>query len=681
MTARSILTPLQLTAASVLLDNQGIAPLPAALTSALLAFNSTALISAYTSAVSAYLASSFKTDSTLEQLLSLGAGVCPALGNSIPAAPLGSFSSLVYFTQSTGGVAVQNLPVSPYGFSGLVEQLGNAYLGSGDAGRFAQGFLTAQGYISVTNDFINSAVNVNSYLGPTFVNQDLLITANVAAVNSDLVNFGVDLQRQGQLWDLGNIELYGTPAGLMQQLAKQAKTQPSTIPSLRQAMLAQGATDQLIRDLVTDNRQSLFNPDGLTENQFDRAQKLAYQAMTQIVGADLDTVLSILDVTTPNIATMADLLDPVKTFPLSYRTLQTPTPAGPVLIFGPDSSVNSAITPVVNSYLPTATGCDELGKIIPPANATANKAIQVALQQISGITETELPLLAQAVRASVNRPWDPTQPYLANDVVSDSAIVPNYYRAQQAVPPGVNLSDSAYWAPAELPAMSLLTGLPLVQNLTTPAPASAVNFFANTIALGSGPSGTITTCDMLGTAIDSHGFAAQFAQCTEVIDDLQTAGALTALLAAYSAIQGAANDATVITQISAANSAIAAVAASYPAETALLNQAFLSIATPMNLEQLLQTRAGLNYNEMVNGEQVSVMALIQNLPEYARDTGACSASEFLESVCETGSVDPTVATGAQALVGAMRESRNIAAAQQARLFAANQIPTDPLINS
>jgi len=40
------------------------------------------------------------------------------------------------------------------------------------------------------------------------------------------------------------------------------------------------------------------------------------------------------------------------------------------------------------------SGCDELGKIIPPDQAVANKALQFELQQVSGITNLTLPQLA-----------------------------------------------------------------------------------------------------------------------------------------------------------------------------------------------------------------------------------------------------------------------------------------------
>ena len=92
----SIITPLQVTVAAALLDNQGLKPLPATLAAALTAFNDTDVVAAYISAVAFYLIQSYKTNNTMTELLNIGSSVCPALGNSIPSAPLGDFTNLVY---------------------------------------------------------------------------------------------------------------------------------------------------------------------------------------------------------------------------------------------------------------------------------------------------------------------------------------------------------------------------------------------------------------------------------------------------------------------------------------------------------------------------------------------------------------------------------------------------------
>jgi hypothetical protein len=269
-------------------------------------------------------------------------------------------------------------------------------LGSGDFGKFAQAFGAAQGYISLTNNIINSAVNANStdYLGPTFTNMNNLISGDIAQVNLAFPAFGADLALCGDLFRFDTIDIFGTPAALLNQLAQQGNMLDGSTPCVTTALKAQGLTDQNIADLVNLNVQSLFNPTGLTQNQFDRLQKAAYPALCNVTGDCLTDVLSILNCTLPNVNSMCELLNPVKIFPTSYSSLTLPTPDGPVLIYDTAGAVNSNIGPILNSGTISPTGCDDLAKIIPPAQAQANRALQIAFQQVKGIAGTTVPQLA-----------------------------------------------------------------------------------------------------------------------------------------------------------------------------------------------------------------------------------------------------------------------------------------------
>lgn len=317
---------------------------------------------------------------TIANLKAIGANVsgnyCPALGDSVP--------SNVSWTVGNAGYAT------------TITTAAGTQLGGGDFGKFAQAFGAAQGYIALTNNVILSAANANGtdYLGPTFSNMNNLITADIAQVNLAFPAFGADLAATGELIDLENIAEFGTPAALLQQLSKKGNMLNGTTPGVTAALKAQGLTDQNISDLVNNNVQSLFNPNGLTQNAFDKLQKQAYPALCNVTGDDLIIVLDILDCTTPNITQMCELLNPAKIFPTSYSSLTLPTPNGPVLIYDTTGAVNSAIAPILNSGTLTPVGCDELAKIIPPANAAANRALQIGFQQIKGISRTTVPQLA-----------------------------------------------------------------------------------------------------------------------------------------------------------------------------------------------------------------------------------------------------------------------------------------------
>lgn len=317
---------------------------------------------------------------TLANLKTLGANVagnyCPALGDSVP--------SNVSWTVGNAGYAT------------TINANASTYLGSGDFGKFAQAFGAAQGFITLTNNIIQSAANANGtdYLGPTFSNMNNLITGDIAKVNLAFPAFGADIADTGDLIDFENIDLFGTPAALLHQLAAKGNMLNGSTPCVTEALTVQGLSDQDIADLVNLNVQSLFNPDGLTQNQFDTLQKKAYPGLCAVTGTCLQQVLTILNITTPNITQMCELLNPAKIFPTSYTSLTLPTPSGPVLIYDTTGAVNSAIAPVLNSGTLAPVGCDELAKIIPPDNAAANRALQIAFQQIKGITGTTGPQLA-----------------------------------------------------------------------------------------------------------------------------------------------------------------------------------------------------------------------------------------------------------------------------------------------
>jgi hypothetical protein len=383
--AESTATPLQLTAGVGFYSGNAITA-NTQLSNSIASYNSTTLIAnlLYTINAAASNVSLSIGAGTLANLKTLGANVagnyCPALGDSVP-------SNVSWTIGNTG-------------YANSISTAASTQLGGGDFGKFAQAFGAAQGYIALTNNVILSAVNVNSddYLGPTFTNMNNLITGDIAQVNLAFPAFGADLADTGDLIDFENVDQFGTPAVLLHQLAVKGNMLNGSTPCVTDALKAQGLSDQNIADLVNLNVQSLFNPTGLTKNAFDTLQQRAYPALCAVTGSCLTNVLSILNCTTPNITQMCQLLNPAEIFPTSYSSLTLPTPDGPVLIYDTTGAVNSAITPILNSGVLTPVGCDDLSKIIPPANAAANRALQIAFQQIKGIRGTTATKLAAVLQ-------------------------------------------------------------------------------------------------------------------------------------------------------------------------------------------------------------------------------------------------------------------------------------------
>ena len=74
--------------------------------------------------------------------------------------------------------------------------------------------------------------------------------------------------------------------------------------------------------------------------------------MTKITGEVLTQVLTLFNVTTPNINTMADLLNPVKLFPNSFQSLTTITANGPRAIYiDSNGTVNSKLATELPAYV------------------------------------------------------------------------------------------------------------------------------------------------------------------------------------------------------------------------------------------------------------------------------------------------------------------------------------------
>jgi len=651
--AQGVLTPLQLTAASALLNNTGINPLPSALTTAIATFNAASPVANFLTAVANYTAASFANATTLSSLMTIGNTTIPALGDSIPAA----FTNLTPVT------------TTPAGFAGLIQQTGNNYLGNSDAGRFSQGFMAVQGYINTTNQYINSAVNAQTYLGPTFTNMDALTTNSISDVNPDFGNFSIDLANQGNLSNLNDLKLYGTPAGLLRQLAAEGNMVGGVFGPVQTPLLAAGLSTKEIQTL-------LAGPGTVSDNEYLRLQRLAYQGMANVTGTDLQQVLSILQVTTPGITSMADLLDQTKIFPNSYTTLQTPTPEGPVPVYGTDGSVNMNLSDNVSAYLASPNGCEDLSKVIPPAQAVANKAVQVAFEQITNITNSTLPALSATINTTPRTPWDINKAYLANAVVANAPAVNGlaqlspttvFYRAQQDVPAGTNIIDTNYWLPTTISGLNTMSGLPLIQAQTTAIDSSVASFYSSNVATGTGPDGTITTCDVIGTAIDSSNIAAQLAVATSAMANIVTLDAsnIANINSAYVAIAGAANATVVVTNITRANGNITNIYnnanAQVVANVTALNTAWSVIGNVLSTEKTYQTYAGIDYTNLQAGERVSTMGFVQQLPLYGTQTDSCGPAYFLEQVANTSII------GGQAIVGALREGQNNQVLGAARL--------------
>ena len=304
------LTALQLNAAAGLLQNQGIA-INANLLSAISDYESTALMVPFLATVS----SANITANVRANLSVLAANTCSAVSNSVPTdySALGTQMTTVILAQAVQDICGNNVS------------------------NIAQAVNQAQGYSSQTSVFVNSAINSQTYLGNTFTNINNTITGGIASVNLATEAFGADLTALGRLINLADLNNFGSPLALARQVFAIA----GTVPVLAVAFAAAGVEQEVIVNIA--------NP---TITVVDRTQRLMYQAMTQITNTDLRQILTVLQVTTPGINTMADLLNPVKLFPNSFQSMTAPTAQGSRAIYvNAQGTVNTALIQQLPPYV------------------------------------------------------------------------------------------------------------------------------------------------------------------------------------------------------------------------------------------------------------------------------------------------------------------------------------------
>jgi hypothetical protein len=304
----------------------------------------------------------------------------------------------------------------------------------------------------------------------------------------------------------------------------------------------------------------------------------------------------------------------------------------------------------VSAYLPTPSGCDELGKIVPPDIAVANKAVQVAFQQVTGVSNSTLPALSETVLGQTQQLWDIEISYLANDVIRNSNPIPTFYRAQQDVPTGIDINNTDYWEPTTLGGISTMAGLPDIQSQTQALPPNVAAVYQG-FATGSGPNGTIVIGDVLGAAA-GYGYTTQFISVTNQISTFYSAGTLTNLINTYIDMLSAATDAELLDLIAQANSQIVTISTNNPTAVSTINSNWSAMATKLNKEYLLQQQAGIVWADIVANNRVSIMALIQALPGIGLSVDAGGPAWYFDQIADIST------QGGQAIVGTMREARN-----------------------
>lgn len=565
-----------------------------------------------------FTGSAVLTGNSIGSLYNLAGNIFPALTDAVPTADIGNI----------GGTPIG-------GFTGIVLNEINHIMGNGDIGIFEQVLTLSDSFRVSSNQLINSAVNANNAAAnSSFVSQDVTMTGGVSQISQAFLALGADLLALGQAIDLNNLSNLGSPQALLRQIYSRTNGVPLLTTALNQAGIDQ---------LLLNNLGSV--------DMTDEQQKIAFEVMTKVTQTPLVQILRLLRVTTAGLTNLADLLNPVKTFPRSYNTLTAPTSLGIRAVYVDSSgAINtkletelpSNVLAPLQGYGSTKNTYSQLKKIIPPDWALANKALQAGLQQIK---------------------------YIFNaDITAFSAATGN---------------------------LESNKGLNLITALTSPLPAAVADFYKSTFVSGTGPNGTVLLADIIGSAA-GWVVTANVNTAASIVSSLNSAGALTSLTnstnGVYTVMQnaidglygipdGMGNIMTIPSGlpgagkystydeaftgpgspgtglIPAAYTSIASIVSANSSNVANSTAAWSNVAVQIAGESDLQAQANIVFADLIPNQRP--IGLVNNLASYGLDTEVGGAAFVLESVSNTNTL------GGQAIVSTMRESRNLLRLQNA----------------
>jgi hypothetical protein len=230
-----------------------------------------------------------------------------------------------------------------------------------------------------------------------------------------------------------------------------------------------------------------------------------------------------------------------------------------------------------------------------------------------------------------------------------------------------------------------LKGLYLLETLSAPVPATITQYLKDNFATGTGPYGTFTVMDFVGTAAGANvtNLMLQVPTLINAMDVAVLQGLYNDMLATVSGTYGANTGPVTIPAgpaagvyatgdlafttglIPAAQAEIANLIAAYPNETNDLNSAFDTISEQIFREAVNQAKAGINYDDLPSGSQSSALSFASSLARYGQDNTPSNSAEFLNTVAQFGNLP------GQAIIGALREARNYQSLNEAGILSSN----------
>lgn len=332
------LSPLQLIAEASWGNNTAIA-VNGELTLAINDYKASTLLAPLSNAISNAASAGVST----VNLILLASNSVPALSNSPPGAYVSDFANVL---SQYGNVSPPDASLGVQNFTSIVTAVGQSYLSgnlyeSTNTGKFSQLFQSCQGFINQNNSYLNALNEINSNIAPTFSNYNNYITGGLTEVTLATAEFGQDLERLGVAINVENLDNLGSPAALLAQIVSYGAFN-DVLGGLLNAQLVPF-------DVVVD----VTDPDYEVSDDINRRIYLAFAAITRASTPQaLTEILSALSVTTANINSVADLLNPVKMFPTSFPALSVPTVKGATAIYVNNTgAVNTSLLTLLPAYV------------------------------------------------------------------------------------------------------------------------------------------------------------------------------------------------------------------------------------------------------------------------------------------------------------------------------------------
>ena len=302
---------------------------------------------------------------------------------------------------------------------------------------------------------------------------------------------------------------------------------------------------------------------------------------------------------------------------------------------------------------------DRLSQIVPADQALASKALATSLQQISGVTNTRLPVLANAV---VN--------------LQTTNNLPLITALTQAVPTSVSsyLSNIAGTNGKSVVVCDVL-GIAAGYQVT--------DYFLDTVSTFANTNITYLTTvyqnmnsvvgNVYGNPIDGpitiplgQPAAGIYYANTDGMGNVYTSAATTAMLGT-----GGDTPPTGPGLLPVATNAISNIVATSSAQVSVLNSYFTSMAAQVVQEHTLQTAAQIDFPNLIPNNSPTVYSLVYSLPTYGRQTEAGGMAQFWEGVADINTF-----TG-QAVVATLREGVNLTFLGNAGIQTNSLVPSAP----